>query len=288
MAAAALALWVASTLFWWAFAFMPLPDAPPPWLAAARAACFGTADTGLPDASGWMLLVLAPAMSLGAMIALWGAELPAALRRAGRSRAGAAVILVLGVVAIVEGGWVWMKIRTAQAVAGWNATVAVTGLPADYPRTETMAPDFSLVDQHGATVSLARLRGRPVIVTFVFAHCQTLCPLQVATLKAAAAGAPASEVLLITLDPWRDTVSSLPGLAQRWELPQNFHVLSARAADRVLGVARAYEVPFRRDERSGEIVHPGLVFMIDAGGRLVYTFNSPSNAWVREALDRLG
>jgi protein SCO1/2 len=285
MAAAALLLWVASTLSWWAFAFVPLPAAPPPWLAAARAACFGAADTGLPDASGLMLLVLAPAMSLGVMAALWGAELPAAVRRAARSRAGAALILVVAVAVLVEASWVWAKVGTARAVAGWDAAVALTELPADYPRTAASAPVFTLVDQHGQAVSLHALRGRPVIVTFVFAHCETMCPLVVATLKASVADA---SVLLVTLDPWRDTVSSLPGLARRWELPDNFHVLSAGAVDPVLRVAAAYGVSFHRDERSGEIVHPGLVFVVDADGRLAYTFNNPPNAWVREALRRLG
>jgi cytochrome oxidase Cu insertion factor (SCO1/SenC/PrrC family) len=47
-------------------------------------------------------------------------------------------------------------------------------------------------------------------------------------------------------------------------------------------------VPFTRDERTGDIAHPGLVFLVDADGRLAYTFSNPSPAWLREALRRLG
>ena len=51
---------------------------------------------------------------------------------------------------------------------------------------------------------------------------------------------------------------------------------------------RAYGVPFERSETSGDIVHPGLVYLIYARGQLAYAFNNPSPAWVREGLRRLG
>jgi cytochrome oxidase Cu insertion factor (SCO1/SenC/PrrC family) len=96
------------------------------------------------------------------------------------------------------------------------------------------------------------------------------------------------EVLLITLDPWRDTPSSLPGIARQWDLPSSFRVLSSRSVSDVLRVAEAYGVTFKRDEKTGDIVHPGLVFLVDGDGRLAYTFNNPPAAWVREGLERLG
>jgi protein SCO1/2 len=145
-----------------------------------------------------------------------------------------------------------------------------------------------LVDQNGERISLGRFRGRPVVLTFVFAHCQTMCPLIVQNVKRAAPTAVASEVLMVTLDPWRDTPSSLPAMARQWEIPEGFHVLSSASVDEVLGVVRAYEVPFDRNERSGDIAHPGLVFLIDPQGRLAYTFNNPPPAWIREGLNRLG
>jgi len=277
---------VASTLGWWAFAFMPLPSAPPVWLTAARAACFGTMDRGLPDAAGWMMLVLAPLSLLLAIAVLWGAELPVALRLAARRRVGQGVFAVLGLAAIVDGVWVAERARVAWASSVWvPGPLDETALPETYPRQSALAPDFTLVDQHGERVSLAGLRGRPVVVTFVFAHCQTMCPFVVATLRRAATDG--TEVLLVTLDPWRDTPSSLPGIARQWDLPASFRVLSSRAVDDVLGVAGLYGVTFERNEKTGDIVHPGLVFLVDADGRLAYTFDNPPATWVREALRRL-
>lgn len=290
MPAFVLLLWIATTLSWWAFAFMPLPSAPPPWLQAARDVCFGPMESGLPGPAGWILLVVAPATLLGPIVALWGWELLASVRRLARSRAGQALFAVVALAVLVEGTWVAAKLRTAQRVASADAAPAdlPAELPRDYPRQTAPAPDFSLIDQRGDTISLGRLKGRPVVLTFVFAHCQTMCPVLVDTLKRASPGGVSNEVLLVTLDPWRDTVSTLPSIARQWDTPRNFHVLSARSVDDVLRVARAYDVPFQRDERTGDVVHPGLVFVIDAEGRFAFTFNNPPVAWVREALDRLG
>jgi cytochrome oxidase Cu insertion factor (SCO1/SenC/PrrC family) len=122
----------------------------------------------------------------------------------------------------------------------------------------------------------------------VFAHCTTICPLIVESIKRASPEALGAEVLLVTLDPWRDTVSALPGLARQWALPANAHVLSSSRVDDVVGVAAAFEVPVQRNESTGDVAHPGLVFLIDAEGRIAYVFNNPSPAWIREGLRRLG
>lgn len=284
------ALWLVSALGWWAFAFMPLPSDPPAWLTAARSACFGATDSGLPAASGWMLLVLAPAMSLTAILALWGSELTPSVLEVARSGPGRSLFAVLAIALLLEGAWVSVKLRTARRVASWDAAApgGPAELPPDYPRRNAMAPDFALIDQHGQKISLGDLKGRPVVLTFVFAHCQALCPLVIETLKRAVPGAAPSEVLMVTLDPWRDTVGSLPAIARQWEVLPNFHVLSSPRVDDVLAVVKAYDVPFERNLTSGDIVHPGLVFLIDAQGRLAYTFNNPPMTWVREGLDRLG
>jgi protein SCO1/2 len=285
-----LLLWLGATLLWWGFAFLPLPTTPPEWLTAAREACFGSAESGLPAFYGWMLLVLAPASFLVGILILWGSELPDSVRSVARSPLGACVFALVAAAIVVEGAWVSAKVRAAVAVASWNPAAqddTTTALPVAYPRQAVAAPDFTLVDQDGEQVSLGRFKGKPVVLTFVFAHCQTMCPLLVQSIKQAVPGAPPSEVLLITLDPWRDRPSVLAGIARQWDVPKNFHVLSsARVAD-VLRVVNTYQVPFERNEKNGDITHPGLLFLVDAQGRLAYTFNNPPPAWIRDGLDRL-
>jgi len=284
-----LVLWSLAALLWWAFAFAPLPSEPPGWLSAARHACFGSVADGPPAAHGWMVLILGPSSFLAAIIALWGRELPSSLARAGRTRVGQTIVAALALAVVFESAWVVRKLEAARAVDAWARSPHDDRvLPADYPRHTSAAPEFLLVDQHGEMLSLGRLRGRPVALTFVFAHCETLCPLVVETLKQASAADDAPAVLLVTLDPWRDTPRTLPAIATRWQLPTTFHVLSSPRIDDVVQVSERYGVPFTRDERTGDIVHPALVFLIDADGHLAYTFSNPSPAWVREGLRRLG
>lgn len=68
------------------------------------------------------------------------------------------------------------------------------------------APDFELRNQDGERVTMRGLRGRPVVVTFLYTTCQETCPLQAQTVKGALAelghDVPA---LAIAVDPPRDT-----------------------------------------------------------------------------------
>jgi protein SCO1/2 len=67
------------------------------------------------------------------------------------------------------------------------------------------APDFDLRDQEGKPVSMRQLRGRPVIVTFLYTTCQNSCPAMAQVVKGAlndlASDVPA---LAVAVDPPRD------------------------------------------------------------------------------------
>ena len=71
------------------------------------------------------------------------------------------------------------------------------------------APDFELTNQDGKRVSMRALRGRPVIVTFLYTHCEDTCPLQAQTVRGAldelGHDVPA---LAIAVDPPNDTPRS--------------------------------------------------------------------------------
>src|SRR5829696_4759436 len=71
------------------------------------------------------------------------------------------------------------------------------------------APDFALANQDGETVSMRALRGRPVVVTFLYTHCQDTCPIQAQTVRGAlddlGHDVPA---LAIAVDPPNDTPQS--------------------------------------------------------------------------------
>src|SRR5918999_1866205 len=68
------------------------------------------------------------------------------------------------------------------------------------------APDFTLVNQDGDTISMRDFRGEPVIVTFLYTTCEDTCPVQAQTVRGAldelGKDVPA---IAIAVDPPRDT-----------------------------------------------------------------------------------
>jgi protein SCO1 len=67
------------------------------------------------------------------------------------------------------------------------------------------APDFSLRDQDGHTVSMRQFRGKPVIVTFLYTTCDNECPAMAQVVKGAlddlSSDVPA---IAVAVDPPRD------------------------------------------------------------------------------------
>ena len=68
------------------------------------------------------------------------------------------------------------------------------------------APDFRLRNQDGKPISMRSLRGKPVVVTFLYTTCEDTCPIQAQTVRGAldqlGHDVPA---LAIAVDPPRDT-----------------------------------------------------------------------------------
>ena len=95
----------------------------------------------------------------------------------------------------------------------------------------------------------------------------------------------APAVLVMTLDPWRDTPTRLPSIARAWELPDEAFVLSGRVADVEAALDR-WDVPRGRDPRTDEIAHPALAYVIDARGRVAYAVTAHAGA-IAQLLARL-
>jgi len=135
---------------------------------------------------------------------------------------------------------------------------------------------------------MSQLRGQTVVLTFAFAHCQTICPRIVTQAVAAMKDLPEGDarLVIITLDPWRDTPSALPLLAKKWKLPANAHILSGAVAA-VTKTLDLYKVPWSRSEQNGDIAHPALTYVISPTGKIAYTFNNTPPRWLFQAVQRL-
>jgi protein SCO1 len=108
----------------------------------------------------------------------------------------------------------------------------------------TAAPDFELLDQHGASLSLAQLRGAPVLLTFMAPQCATSCQQMAARVHTAlsqlgAAGQRVT-VLVVSLDPTGDTPAAA-AFAQRLQMTARWHYLTGSCAA-LSAVWKAYGV----------------------------------------------
>jgi protein SCO1/2 len=265
----ALALILAITAAWWALALWPVNAAAPAWLARTRLVCFGAALDGLPDAGGWLLLLGQPLGMLMVLLVAWGSEVKNGVRELMSHVAGQVATGIT--LAAVAGGLGAAAVRVREAATQPFATSPAAALARRLTRVNDEPPAMTLTDQSGRAVTLEQFRGRPVLVTFAYAHCATVCPLTVSDVMLArdrlGAGAPA--VLVLTLDPWRDTPGRLAAIAAQWGLTGDAHILSGDA-ETVERALNAWRVPRVRNQKTGDISHPAIVYVIGADGRIAY------------------
>jgi protein SCO1/2 len=138
----------------------------------------------------------------------------------------------------------------------------------------TPAPGFALVDQAGARVSLASLRGHPVALTFLYTHCPTLCPLTAEKLRMAAnqlgPQANAARWVAISLDPVGDTPQSATAFVAAHGLQGKLQFLVG-SASQLNPIWHAYfigvQAELNAQSAAGPIMHGVGVFVIDGQGR---------------------
>jgi len=134
-----------------------------------------------------------------------------------------------------------------------------------------MMPAFELVDQAGALVKSEQLRGRVLVVSFVFTTCAEACPLITAQLARTQSRLRAEKLdglvrfVSITLDPATDRPETLRRYADAYGLDlASWHLLTG-ASDDVGRVVGAFGLHATTRER---IVHGSLIVLVDAKGRI--------------------
>jgi protein SCO1/2 len=108
--------------------------------------------------------------------------------------------LVLCAAGAVAGVWLAQRGEDAPAATGWEGSLRPPG---------ARLPDFSLTTQDGEAVTASSLRGRPLVVTFIYSTCRDTCPAQVQSIRGALDDLGRDvPVVGVSVDPANDTPAS--------------------------------------------------------------------------------
>ena len=158
-------------------------------------------------------------------------------------------------------------------------------IPSEKPNPRTVnaitLPDSSLYqiqsdweNDAGAKIRLESLQGKIRILSLFFGHCESSCPMVLSTLKSIESSLPKNwnkngGIVLITLDPERDSAESLVAFRKRMSMsPESWTLLRGKEAD-TRELAMALGVTYRRSKSNGGMDHDAVIVILDKQGRIV-------------------
>ena len=170
------------------------------------------------------------------------------------------------------------------ALVGAGALILTTS--SSGPKVETsgkalIGGPFTLVDQHGKTVTDRDFRGRYKLVFFGFTHCPDICPAELQVISASLddLGSKAEEVvpIFVTLDPERDTPEVMADYVKNFG--SRFVGLTG-SPEEIAEAAKAYRVAFSKFDNKGadsndnySIDHSAFVYLMGPDGEYITHFN---------------
>ena len=157
-------------------------------------------------------------------------------------------------------------------VLGLAAALITTCSPAKLvgdPLPGALAPDFTLTDGPTAeTVTLSALRGRVILVTFLYTSCYDICPLTAETIRGARdrLGNSATDVafLAVSVDPKGDTPETTRRFVQDHRVEGTLrYLIGSQAA--LARVWQAYGIAQAVSTR--DVLHSDVIYLIDKSER---------------------
>ncbi|MDI4666568.1 SCO family protein [Xanthobacter autotrophicus] len=144
--------------------------------------------------------------------------------------------------------------------------------------TAAVGGPFRLVDQTGAQVTEAALKGKPSLIFFGFTHCPDVCPTALfemsEILTALGPDADKAQVFFVSVDPERDTPEALKSYLSSFAPQIRGLTGTPEAVDAIKKEYRVYsrKVPLKDGDYTMD--HTAVVYLMDKNGSFVAPFNS--------------
>ena len=186
-------------------------------------------------------------------------------------------MILLAAVVVGAGGGALIRVLTGNGTAAARPSLPTLHGQAVWKAGARRAPNVSLRDQTGRVVTLASLRGSPVVLTFLDSQCKSSCPIEGRQLGSVLRRLPAMErptLVIVSVNHTGDTPAGIRRALAEWHLngPWAVHWLNASTRAQLASVWRSYGV--RVIPKSNDVVHSLALYLIDRRGyeRTAYLF----------------
>jgi protein SCO1/2 len=191
-----------------------------------------------------------------------------------------------------------MSALTAATIclSALTAHGASPGAPANgYLPMIMPSPGFTLSDVKGYRVGLTDLRGKITLMTFMYTHCTTMCPLVAVRLSGIAAALGNSRwrddsvrIVSVTIDPARDTAGWLAKYGKSIGADDAHWMFLTGSTAETQRLLDAYDFYARRGP-TGDFDHVSRIYLLDAQGqvRQIYSSNFLETDAVLHDIDSL-
>jgi protein SCO1 len=155
--------------------------------------------------------------------------------------------------------------------------------------TSDCLPDITLLDQNGQKVSLASLKGKPVLFDFIYTSCPGPCLVLTSRMKQIAdrlgpkLGTDA-RIVSITVDPEHDQPAQLNAYAKAQGADMNGWLFLTGTPRQIDDVLARFDL-IRRHEADGTVDHVLEFFLVDANGHALLQYMGEKAAPDRVASD---
>ena len=144
---------------------------------------------------------------------------------------------------------------------------------APQPSTSIYQLEAALTNQAGKNHGLDIHRGHPVLITMFYASCPMACPLIIDTLRATEKELTPEQradlrVLMISIDPERDTPEALRKLADQRHIDTSRWTLARTDPDTVRTIAALLNIQFRKLP-NGDFNHSTEISLLSPQGEIV-------------------